>query len=222
VAIGKQIVHNRHSLDVVGVVRDSKYWTLGEPIAPALYLPFRQGQAHRMTLHVRTADPRATTSVIVDEMQRLAPGLFVEIEPMRDAVAVAVRPAQFGAAATGAFGTVAILLSVLGVYGLASFSVVQRRREIGVRKALGATTRGIALMIAGTMARITGAGLAIGIGIGALGAVGLRSFLFDISPLDLMTVAAAFVVVMASALLATGLPALAAARVDPAVSLREM
>ena len=141
-ALGKQIVHNRQPLEVVGVVRDSKYWTLGETIAPTLYLPFRQGLARSMTLHVRTADPRATTRVIVDEMQRLAPGLSVEIEPMSEAVAVAVRPAQIGAAATGAFGILAILLSALGVYGLVSFFVVQRRREIGVRKALGADHEG--------------------------------------------------------------------------------
>jgi macrolide transport system ATP-binding/permease protein len=220
-AHGKQIVYNRQALEVVGVVRDSKYWTLGETIGPTLYLPFRQGQAHSMTLHVRTADPRATTGVILGEMQRLAPGLSVEIEPMSEAVAVAVRPARVGAVATGAFGTVAILLSVLGVYGLVSFSVVQRRREIGVRKALGATTRDIGLMIVGSMARLTGVGLAIGIGIGVLGAVALRGFLFGVSPLDPATVAAAIAVVTASALIASGLPALAASRVDPVVTLRD-
>jgi predicted permease len=220
--LGKQIVHNRQPLEVVGVVRDSKYWTLGETIAPTLYLPFRQGQAHSMTLHVRTTDPRLTTRVIVDELQRLAPGLSVEIGAMSDAVAVAVRPARVGAAATGAFGTLAILLSVLGVYGLVSFSVVQRRREIGVRKALGATTKDIGLMILGSMARLTGAGLAIGIGMGALGAVALRGFLFGISPLDPATVAAAIALVTGSALAASALPALTASRVDPVVTLRDI
>ena len=220
-AIGKQVVHNRRALEVVGVVRDSKYWTLGEAIAPTLYLPFRQGEARSMTLHVRTADPRTTTRLIVAEMEQLGPGLSVHIESMTEAVAVAIRPAQFGAAATAAFGAVAILLSVLGVYGLVSFSVVQRRREIGVRKALGATTRDIGVMILGNMARLTGGGLAIGIGIGALGGVGLRSFLFGVSPLDPMTVGAAIAVVTTAALGASGIPALAASRVDPAVTLRD-
>jgi predicted permease len=220
-ALGKQIVHNRRPLEVVGVVRDSKYWTLGETIAPTLYLPFRQAPAHNVTLHVRTVDQRATTAAILAEMRQLGPDLYVEIAPMTEAVAVAVRPAQFGAAATGAFGTVAILLSVLGVYGLVSFSVVQRRREIGVRKALGATTSDIGLMIVGNMARLTGAGLAIGIGIGVPGAVALRGFLFGVSPLDPMTVAAAIAIVTTSALAASGIPALAASRVDPAVTLRD-
>jgi len=107
------------------------------------------------------------------------------------------------------------------VYGLVSLSVVQRRREIGVRKALGATTRDIGLMILGSMARLTGAGLAVGLAIGALGAVALRSFLV-ISPLDPVTVAGAFLVVMASALIASALPALAASRVDPVVTLRDI
>ena len=220
-ALGKQVVHNRRTLEVVGVVRDSKYWTLGETIAPTLYLPFRQGDAQAMTLHVRTADPRAATRVILAEMQQLAPGLSVHIESMTEAVAVAVRPAQFGAAATAAFGTVAILLSVVGVYGLVSFSVLQRRREIGVRKALGATTGDIGVMIVGNMARLTGAGLAIGTGIGAVGAVALRSFLFGVSPVDPMTVAGAVAIVATSALAASGIPALAASRVDPAVTLRD-
>jgi predicted permease len=221
-ALGKQVVHNRRPLEIIGVVRDSKYWTLGETSAPALYLPFRQGQAQSMTLHVRTSDARATTGVILAEMQKLAPDLSVEIGPMSEAVAVAVRPAQFGAATTGAFGVVAILLSALGVYGLVSFSVVQRRREIGVRKALGATTRDIGFMIAGNVARLTGAGLAIGIGIGVPGAIALRGFLFGVSPLDPMTVAAAITIVTTSALTASAIPALAAARVDPAVTLRDI
>ena len=221
-ALGKQIVHNRRPLAVVGVVRDSKYWTLGETIAPTLYLPFRQAPAHGMTLHLRTADQRGATAAILARMQQLAPDLYVEIEPMSETVAVAVRPAQFGAAATAAFGTIAMLLSVLGVYGLVSFSVVQRRREIGVRKALGATGSDIRLMIVGNMARLTGAGLAIGIGIAVPGAIALRGFLFGVSPLDPITVAAAVAIVTTSALAASGIPALSASRVDPAVTLRDM
>ena len=219
-ALGKQIHHNRQPLEVVGVVRDSKYWTLGESITPTLYLPFRQGLAQAMTLHMRTADPRGATGVLLAEMHRLAPHLSVDMKPMSEAVAAAIRPAQIGAAATGAFGVLAIMLSAMGVYGLVSFLVVQRRREIGVRKALGATTKDILVLITGSMAGLTGLGLAIGTGLGALGALALRGFIFGVSPLDPTTIAAAIVVVTTTALAASGLPALAASRVDPVVTLR--
>jgi predicted permease len=219
-ALGRQILYNQQPLEVVGVVRDSKYWTLGETIAPNLYLPFRQGLAQSLILHVRTADFKATTSLIVHELQRLGPELSVEIEPMSEAVAIAVRPAQIGAAASGAFGTLAILLSALGVYGLVSFSVALRRREIGVRKALGAGTNDIILMIMWSMAKLTGLGLGIGLGMGAFGAVALRGFIFGVSPMDPATVVADIVTVTVTALIASGIPARAAARVDPVVTLR--
>jgi predicted permease len=220
-ALGKQILNGRQTIDVVGVVQDSKYWTLGETVAPTLYLPLHQGPARSVTLHARTADPRTTTRVILDELARLAPGLPVEIELMREAVAVAVRPAQIGAAATGAFGILAILLSALGVYGLVSFFVAQRMREIGVRKALGAGTKDIVMMIVGSTARLMGLGLAIGLGLGALGAVALGGFIFGVSPMDPATVAADIAIVTLAAVAASALPALAASRVDPVVTLRQ-
>ena len=220
-ALGRQILNGREALEVVGVVRDSKYWTLGETVAPTLYLPLRQGIAGFVTLHARTTDPRATTRVVVEEMQRLAPAQPVEIELMSEAVAVAVRPAQIGAAATGAFGALAMLLSALGVYGLVSFFVAQRRREIGVRKALGARTQDIIVMILGSVARMTGLGLAIGLGLGALGALALRGFIFGVSPLDPATVAMDVAIVLLAVLAASGVPALVASRVDPVGALRD-
>ena len=220
-AIGKQILNGRQPLDVVGVVRDSKYWTLGETVAPTLYLPLQQGASHGATLHVRTSDARATTRVILDEMQRLAPAQPVDLAPMSETVAVAVRPAQIGAAATGAFGVLAILLSALGVYGLVSFFVAQRLREIGVRKALGAQTQDVIMMIMGSVARMTGLGLAIGLGLGVLGALALRGFIVGVSPMDPATVAADVAMITIAALAASALPALGAARVDPVGALRD-
>jgi predicted permease len=220
-ALGKQIVHNRQVLEVVGVVRDSKYWTLGETAAPALYLPMLQGTPRSVTLFARTADQRTTTRVILADLQRLAPELPADIQPMTEAVAVALQPAQIGAVTTGAFGLVAILLSVLGVYGLVSFAVVQRRREIGVRKALGATASDIGRMIVGSVARLTAAGMAIGLVAGSLGAIALRGFLVDVSPVDPTTVAADLALVTIAALVASGIPALTASRVDPVATLRD-
>jgi len=219
-ALGQQVVLNRQRLDVVGVVRDSKYWTLGETVAPIVYLPFRQGQPRDMTLHVRTVDPAGTSQSILAEMQRLAPDRAIEIETMSSAVAGAIRPAQIGAAATTAFAILAMLQSALGVYGLVSFLVSQRLREIGVRKALGASTRDVVRLIAHSVARLTAAGLAAGITGGLLGAMTIRGFLFGVSPLDPVTVVSAIAIIGMTALAASVLPARSAVRVDPAAMLR--
>jgi len=220
-ALGKQLFDNRQPIEVIGVVRDSKYFTLGETIAPTIYLPLRQRPSYEVTLHTRSADSRTTAAVIVRELQRLAPELAVEIEPMTEAVAVAVLPARIGAAATTAFAMLAVFLSALGVYGLISYAVVQRRREIGVRKALGAGTKDIIRVVVGGTTRLTATGLACGLGAGLLGGLALRGFIFGVSPFDLFTYIGATTVVMTAAILASALPAMSAARVDPMITLRD-
>jgi putative ABC transport system permease protein len=223
-ALGKRLrvpVPRRRTVEVVGIVRDSKYWTIGEATAPAVYLPFRQAYLWDQTLHVRTADMAATTRVIERELARLAPGIAVEITPMTQAVAVAVLPAQVGAALTTAFGLVAILLSALGVYGLVSFTVVQRMREITIRKAMGARTADIIRMVIGSNARWAALALTIGLMLGALGGYALGGFIVGISPTDVTTLVAVSLVVMATVVSASALPAWRAARLPPFDVLRD-
>jgi len=221
-ALGKQFFHqNRQPVDVVGVVRDSKYWTLGETVRPMVYLPFGQSPIAEMSLHVRTADPGSATRAIVGELQQRAPGVAVEIEPMTEVVSVAMLPARVGAAVTAAFGVLAAFLSALGIYGLVSFSVVQRTREIGMRKALGAGTVDIARAIVGGSVTLTMTGLVFGLGLGALGGIALQGFIVGVSPLDPVTLLAAAGVVMSAAFLASIVPTLAAIRLDPLVALRD-
>ena len=117
---------------------------------------------------------------------------------------------------------VAMLLAALGIYGLVSFSVVQRTREIGVRKAVGARTQDIVQLVVGGNAMLLAAGLCVGLGAGVLGAIGLRGFLTGVAPMDVVTLASASAVVAGAALLASLVPALRAARVDPLVALRDL
>jgi predicted permease len=221
-AIGQRVNYGRRSLEVVGVVRDSKYRTIGETIRPQIYLPVRQSYMSEMTLHVRTTDMNGTRAALTREMRQLAPDVMVDVEPMSDAVAVAVMPAQIGAAATGVFGVVAMLLAALGVYGLVSFSVVQRTREIGVRKAIGARTEDILRLVVGGNARLLATGLCVGLGAGVLGAMALRGFLTGVAPMDPLALVSASGIVAGAALLASLVPALRAARVDPLVALRDL
>jgi ABC-type antimicrobial peptide transport system permease subunit len=115
-----------------------------------------------------------------------------------------------------------MLLAALGVYGLVSFSVVQRTREIGVRKAIGARTEDILRLVVGGNARLLATGLCVGLGAGVLGAMALRGFLTGVAPMDPLTLVSASGIVAGAALLASLVPALRAARVDPLVALRDL
>ena len=149
-AIGQQIRYGDRTIEIVGIVRDSKYWTLGEATSPTVYLPFRQNPAlYEPTLHVRTSDPRGTAERIRRELQQLVPGSAPQLQLMSDAVAVAVIPARVGALVTGGFGLLGALLATMGVYGLISYIVVQRSREMAIRRAIGAPSAHIVRVVVG-------------------------------------------------------------------------
>jgi putative ABC transport system permease protein len=205
---------------VIGVVRDSKYWTIGETIAPTLYPAQLQDKLSDVTLLVRTTDMAGTAAALTRLVRTLAPDRALTVKPMPAAIAVALLPAQVGSGFTGGFGAIAVLLAAMGVYGLVSFSVHQRTREIGIRKAIGATAADIARLVVGGTLRLVAAGLVVGGALGAAGAVLLGSLLIEVSPIDAATLSAVAAIVIGSAAAATGFPVLQAIRVDPTISLR--
>jgi predicted permease len=223
-AIGKRLtipVPSERVAEVVGIVRDSKYWTLGEDVAPTIYLPFQQTYASWMTLHVRTGDMRGTTRTIAEYVRRRSPGVFVDVTTLEDTVATAMVPAQVGAWVTSAFSVVAMSLAALGVYGLVAFSVAQRTREIGLRKAIGAGTWDLVRLIVGENLLLTLVGFAGGMLLGVLGAHVLRTFIAGVSPMDPIALAASAILVCGAALAASALPAARAALVSPLVVFRD-
>jgi putative ABC transport system permease protein len=215
-ALGRRV----DDFEVIGIARDSKYWTLGETVKPLLYTSFAQRPFREMNLNIRTLDPAGTTAGLRVEMRRLAPDVFVEIKPLTTAVAVAVLPAQVGATLTGAFGALAALLATMGIYGLVSLTVAQRTREIGIRRAIGARTLDVVrLVVRGSMTVVV-IGLAIGMFAGALGARVLGGFIVGVSPLDPATLTVTVALVVTTVVLASALPALRAARIDPVRTLK--
>ena len=124
-AIGRRI-DNR---EVVGVVRDSKYWTIGETVRPLVYTAYLQRPELEVDLFVRTSDLAGTAKALRAEIARLDPAMFVDVKPLGDAVAVALIPAQVGAVLTSGFGALGTLLAMMGIYGL----VVVRRRAAHAR-----------------------------------------------------------------------------------------
>jgi ABC-type antimicrobial peptide transport system permease subunit len=127
---------------------------------------------------------------------------------------------RLGAAIFGVFGAVALVLASVGVYGVKAYIVSRRTREIGIRMALGATPGSVVSLVFREGAVLGAVGLAIGLGLSMLAALGLRSLLFQASPFDPFTTIAALVVLVASSLAAGWIPARRATRVAPVTALR--
>jgi putative ABC transport system permease protein len=223
--LGKQLSVNGSEgpfREVVGVVRTGKYNTLGEEPRPLYYLPLLQEYQGDVVLHVRTnTDPRALIAPVRDAIRRVDAAVPVfDMKTMDDHLLIALLPARLAGTLLGASGMLAVLLAAVGIYGVMAYSVAQRTREIGVRMALGASGRQLLVLVIGEGARLTGAGLAIGI----VAAVGLTrllsSLLYGIRPGDLVSFIGAALVLTASAVLACYIPARRATRVDPLVALR--
>ena len=215
-AIGKRLA----DAEVVGIVADSKYWTLGETIRPTVYTAYYQRPEREITIFLRASNLAATGKALRAEILRMDSTLYVDIGTMSDALSASLVPAQAGAAVTSGFGALGAILAMMGIYGLVTFTVAQRTREIGIRKAVGATTRDIVRLIVSGTARPVTIGLFGGLGLGILGAIGLRGFVVGVSPIDLVTLAGTTVLVVGTTLLASMVPALLAARVDPLRTLK--
>jgi len=217
---GQAVGRRLDDFEVIGVVRDSKYWTLGETVRPTVYTSFMQRPQREMNLNIRTTDLAGTIKALRAEAQAVAPDAFVDIKPLTAAVGVAIVPAQVGATLTGAFGALAAMLATMGVYALVSLTVAQRTREIGIRKAVGARTLDVIRLVLRGSLTLVFIGLAIGTGLGALAARALGGFIVGVSPLDPLTISATATLVVGTVLVASALPALRAARVDPVRTLK--
>jgi predicted permease len=215
-ALGKRL----DGSEVIGVVQDSKYWTLGEVIRPTVYTAYNQRPESEVNVFVRTSDIAGAAKALRAEVARLDPTMFVDVMPMTEAVGASLVPAQAGAAVTSGFGALGALLAMMGIYGLVAFTVAQRTREIGIRKAVGATTRDIVGLVLSGSAVPVGIGLVMGLGLGTLGAVAISGFIVGVSPVDPLTLVGTTVLVVGTTLAASTLPALRAARLDPLSSLK--
>ena len=207
---------------VVGVVGDVRYGTLDSLPKPDVYLSYYQSPRPRMMMFVRTAgDPRSAVAPAQREIAALAPGVpLYDVRPMRERVADAMGYARFSALLLAAFAAVALALAALGTYGVISFGVSQRRKEIGIRVALGATRASVVRLIVGQGISLAVIGGAIGLA-GAMATTGvLRSMLYGVAPSDPVTLGAIVALLVAAVIVASRIPARRAAGVDPAEALR--
>ena len=209
-------------LRVVGVVANTKYSTRGEAPPPMIVLPFAQHYRAQAKIHVRTAgDPAALAPLVRDAIRSVDAALPVlALDTMTERTSASLLPQQIAGGLIGSFGIVALLLSLLGLYGVIARNVAQRGREIGIRLALGAEPGSVLRLILTQGWRLTAVGLAIGLALAAAGARLLGGFLPGISPLDTTAYAGAAVLLGAAATTAMWLPARRVLAVDPARALR--
>jgi putative ABC transport system permease protein len=207
---------------IVGVVGDVKQRDLTTPAYPTTYVPFNKFAIGFFTVLVRTdGDERALQSGITSIIRNIDRDLPVfSLTTMEEAVSDSVAQPRFYMVLLGAFAVVALLLAALGIYGVISYLVSQRTRELGIRVALGATRRSIVHLVVSQGAVLA----AIGVVTGVAGALALRralaSMVFGISEVDPVSLAVAPAVLLAAALLGCYLPARRAARVDPVIAMR--
>ena len=208
--------------EIVGVVGDSKYATLGEEGARMVFMPVAQNHETGMTLYVHTSiPPEAVVGSLRREIQALEPNLPVpDIATMSDTVATSLFAARLGAWLIALFGGLALLLAAIGVYGVLSFSIARRTREMGIRFALGAKVSQIFLLVIRDGMVLVGIGVTIGMTAGFIAAQSLASFLYGVSTSDLATFVVSTLVLLTVALVACMIPARRATGVDPIVALR--
>ena len=208
--------------EIVGVVRTSKYFSLGEAPTPVTYLPLQQNHETGMTLHVRTSvDPATIVGAIRNETQSLERNLpLATPETMSARIANSLYAARMGAILLAVFGGLALLLASIGLYGVMAFAVSRRTRELGIRVALGASPGDVFRLVLRQGMALVIAGLVLGLVVAAIVTRLLTSFLYGVSATDALTFTAIPVLLTLVALLACYLPARRATKVEPLIALR--
>jgi predicted permease len=223
--IGKRFGRGRNlvalpELEIVGVVSDAKYRSLREPVYPTFYWV---NTSPSFVLNVRTRlRPESTIQPVQKALAALDPSLaFLEVHTLAEDVDASAAPERIAAALATLFGGIAALLAGVGIYGLLAYAVAQKRREIGIRMAIGAGPADIVFLTTGQTLATVAAGVAVGIG-GTL-AVGplIRSLLYGVSPHDPKSLVAAVIFVVLVAAIAIAIPSARAVRVEPATALRQ-
>jgi putative ABC transport system permease protein len=209
-------------MTVVGIVGDVRYHGLNYSVFPTIYAPHAQAPFNRMMLAVSaTADPLLLVPAVKEQIAALDRNLPIsKIQTMEQIVSGSVTQQRFNLTLLGAFAALALLLAAVGIYGVISYSVTQRTREIGIRMALGAPASDVASMVIGQCVKLALLGVALGLG-GALALTRwMKTLLFNVSATDPLTFTAISLLLTAVALLAGWLPARRATKVDPLVALR--
>jgi putative ABC transport system permease protein len=209
---------------IVGVVKDAKYSNMREEPEPTVFVSFTQanGPEQQSTLMIRSDEPLLPLMAAIEhEAGNINSGMVLNFMVMKTLVREGLLREELMAMLSGFFGVLAVILAMVGLYGVISYMVVQRRGEIGVRMALGANRGDILVMVLREAAVLLGIGLAAGTVLALFAGRAATSLLYGLKPTDPLTLAAAILGMALVALFASLLPAQRAASVHPMVALRE-
>jgi putative ABC transport system permease protein len=208
--------------EIVGVVRNTVVNNIGEDPQPLAYLPLAQNYSPAVTLQVRTAGrPEALISAVRAQVQSLDNNLaLTNVQTIGEVIGQGLWAPRMGAAMLAIFGGLALILAVIGVYGVLSYSVNQQTREIGIRMAMGAQTGRVLRLVVGQGMRLAAAGLVLGLIVAFAAMRVMSTLLFGVSAHDPITFIGVTLVLATAAVLACYIPARRATKVDPIIALR--
>jgi predicted permease len=223
-AIGRTVEANDsgswEQITIVGIASNARVIALDRPVEPYIYVPFAQRYTARVALTIKTAGNTAIPEAR-SVLRQMNPNLPVtQAMPMREVTALGLIPQRIAGAVAGSLGVVGLLLAAIGIYGVTSYSVARRVREIGIRVALGADRRTVLRMVLRQGLVLTLIGVGIGLAAGAAAGQIIRSLLFGVSGLDPIAFGVGAALFVAVALAASIGPARRATKVDPMVALR--
>ena len=224
--LGERFSINDPEITIVGVVGDVRAAALDAAPQPTVYVPYRQDPWPSMVFTLRFGALDAVDAGIHTSIRAAISGVDKDqpigaILTMDEQMSKSLTRRRFSVTLLSAFGAIAAALAAIGLYGVLAFIVAQRRREIGVRMALGAQPRDVIADVMGHGLRLAAIGVVIGIAMALAGTRLLRSLLFGTSPTDALTFAAVATLLVIVAAAASLVPALRASRVDPLIALRD-
>jgi putative ABC transport system permease protein len=219
--VGKRVRQGNITAEIVGVVGSIRRATLADPPREDMYFPFEQGPGQEITLFIRTkGSPLEAVAGVRTAIRAIEPHVvFSETRTLDDIAEESAAVTRLAMRLLGGFAVIALVLAAVGIYGVMSYNVRRRTRELGTRLALGARRADIVRLVLRQAAVVALVGVTTGIAAGLIGVRALSSLLFGVPPWDPVAIGAAAVVLTATALLAGYLPARRASRVDPASTL---
>jgi putative ABC transport system permease protein len=209
-------------IHIVGVVRNTKYASLREPFKPIVYLAQQNPAPGEFdNILIRSAQPMPIVANAVKRaVEELNPAIAFHFHDFQEQIRYSLRQDRLMALLCGFFAIIAAVMAAVGVYGVMAYAAAQRTNEIGIRMALGATSRSIRRMMIGEAAGLLAIGLAAGAILTPLATRGAGALLYNLQPTDLATCAIAVLVLGCAVAVSSYLPARRASNVDPLVALR--
>jgi len=222
-ALGKQFRTSpeEQPWQISGVAKDGKYWTIGEDPQAFVWFPIRDQLSYNHLLVRTSAKPETLIGAIRAEFRNLDPNLPVtDVKTLTEHMSLSLFPARAFASLLSAFGLLALTLAAIGIFGVMSYAVSQRTREIGVRMALGAGAKDIFKLVIGRGLSLTLIGVGVGLALAVVGTRFLSSLLYNVSAVDPLAFVGVTLLLVAVAFLACYFPARRAMKTDPMVALR--